>query len=271
MIRVSRNRRDESGRRISPGREWFRRSRAARARVVQHGGEGQNQFDPNIYGADRVRASLSKLFCHKCAYCEFPLDRTDLNVEHYRPKAAVSEAPAHPGYYWLAYEWSNLLPACEFCNQVRRGPPVWPDATRGTSSGKGNSFPLVNEHRRAYSPFDQLSLEEPLLVNPTVDEPSHHITFDPFGSPVPKTRKGEVSIAVYNLNTRQLNIQRKRVIAHMTSLLKLKESARSVENQAYRRQQLRIIKDEMRQLTSRSAWYSAAALAVARNPTAFGL
>jgi 5-methylcytosine-specific restriction endonuclease McrA len=85
-------------------------------------------------------------FYGKCAYCEAPIrDYQPGDVEHFRPKAGVSDENGqavflfdeegqvqvgadgkpveHPGYYWLAYEWTNLLPACAKCNQtgVRQG------------------------------------------------------------------------------------------------------------------------------------------------------
>lgn len=71
---------------------------------------------------------INALFHEKCAYCE---SRTTANfplhVEHYRPKAGVTEKRNeddpkirdvidHPGYFWLAYEWYNLILACANCN-----------------------------------------------------------------------------------------------------------------------------------------------------------
>jgi len=51
----------------------------------------------------------------------------DLHVEHYRPKGKVTvrtdendqtsrEVIDHPGYFWLAYEWYNLILSCPYCN-----------------------------------------------------------------------------------------------------------------------------------------------------------
>lgn len=69
-------------------------------------------FEPAIYNAPAVRQALHKAQHGKCAYCERKLVRTDGDVEHYRPKAAVQQgrqdSPRVPGYYWLAYKWSNL-------------------------------------------------------------------------------------------------------------------------------------------------------------------
>ena len=72
----------------------------------------------------RVRDKLNHYYLHKCAYCE---RHCKAEIEHYRPKAGISEDGTHPGYYWLCYEWSNLLPSCHECN---------------ASGGKMNQFPV---------------------------------------------------------------------------------------------------------------------------------
>ncbi len=75
--------------------------------------------------------ALRKLYHNKCAYCEsaiVPYDnhndspeiRKRFTVEHYRPKTY---------YYWLAYEWSNLLPLCKDCN-----------------GNKGDKFPFIGKN-----------------------------------------------------------------------------------------------------------------------------
>ena len=271
MIRISRNSQDESGRTISPNTEWFKRSDNARRQAIKRVREAGFSFDASVYGADSVRGALSKLFFDKCAYCEYPLTRTDTNIEHYRPKSRVAEAPTHPGYYWLAYDWSNLLPACTSCNQRRKELSAWPATTRAPSAGKADSFPLEDETRRAYSPSAELSDEEPVLVNPTVDEPTLHIRFDPFGMPIPRTKRGKVSIAVYNLDTRQLNRQRRCVIENMTELLKLRKKVEGMVGLSQRRESLTSIDAQIRKTTSCSANYAAAARAVIDDPGAFGL
>ena len=271
MIRISRNSQDGRGRTISPNTEWFKRSDSARLQAIKKVGTAGYGFDASVYGADSVRASLSRLFLDKCAYCEYPLTRTDTNVEHYRPKARVAEAPTHPGYYWLAYDWSNLLPTCTFCNQTRKELSAWPDTTRAPSAGKADSFPLEDESRRAYSPSAELSDEEPLLVNPTVEEPRLHISFDPFGMPIPRTQKGKVSIAVYNLDTRQLNRQRRCVIEYVTDLLKLRKKVEGMAELSEAPEFLTCIDAQIRKTTSCSANYAAAARAVIDDPSAFGL
>ena len=66
-----------------------------------------------------VTYRLRLLFHNKCAYCESDLG-DNLDVEHFRPKGGVTEEPGHSGYWWLAHDWTNLLPSCTPCNQTRR-------------------------------------------------------------------------------------------------------------------------------------------------------
>ena len=79
-----------------------------------------------------------EIFDNKCAYCETPLVRQSADAEHYRPKAKVTYKDdeditrrprvidhtgaeiEHPGYFWLAYNWKNLLPSCEICNRTSK-------------------------------------------------------------------------------------------------------------------------------------------------------
>jgi hypothetical protein len=104
-------------------------------------------FDPAIYGDVAVKAALVAAQHKKCCFCE-SIVGTDGDVEHFRPKAACrqtsGDALTRPGYYWLAYDWSNLLLACGPCNQRH----------------KGNLFPLADPSRRVTSHKDTHRLQD---------------------------------------------------------------------------------------------------------------
>src|SRR5690606_11272092 len=70
-------------------------------------------YDDRDERRSRVEDQLAKTYLNKCAYCE-RLEKAD--IEHYRPKKSVL-GEAHDGYYWLCYEWTNLLPSCVKCNR----------------------------------------------------------------------------------------------------------------------------------------------------------
>ena len=95
---------------------------------------------------------LEHLTNNKCAYCECDISGFPGDAEHYRPKGAVKfklatggfevarwslpdhaddHSGVHPGYFWLAYDWRNLVPACSFCN---------------SGLGKNERFDVGNRH-----------------------------------------------------------------------------------------------------------------------------
>lgn len=153
-------------------------------------------------------------FHGKCAYCESYIKSTqDGDVEHFRPKGAVHDADnkviktrdssgneqPHRGYYWLAYDWRNLLPSCILCNQLRR--------SNGQAFGKGNRFPVRKTH--AAGPADDLLTEEPLLLHPVLDDPAAHLTLDPTkGILGGLTDRGKTTIQILGLNREGLISER---------------------------------------------------------------
>ena len=154
---------------------------AQKLRIQQYG--RNHPFDENCWR--NAVTELRTLYKNKCAYCESaimpPDNQNDSNeirkyftIEHYRPKTF---------YYWLAYEWSNLLLLCKDCN-----------------SGKGDKFPFTGTHPYGMT-NKMLSLEHPLtssneldlmksrandcdllaenasLLHPEIDEPELYLSF----------------------------------------------------------------------------------------------
>ena len=123
-------------------------------------------FDSSLYAAKSVKNALLKEQHDKCCFCESKVSHVAYgDVEHYRPKAGyrqnASDSLRRPGYYWLAYEWSNLLFCCQICNQ----------------KFKRNLFPLADTARRAVSHHDDISCEKPLLLHPGVNDPAEFLDF----------------------------------------------------------------------------------------------
>lgn len=217
MISIARNQRDERDQPIKPPQAWFDNASLADAKILRELAvltEGASlDFNDDVYGHEQVRRALEKLFHRKCAYCETPIT-TGFDVEHFRPKGRVAEDANHPGYYWLAYAWENLLPACAQCNQRRKDPPTWDDPSTGPSAGKLDQFPLEDGSFRASEPSHNLADERPLLLNPCVDNPEEHFTCNFFtGDLLPKNNssRAATSIRVFNLNRKRLREQRQAV------------------------------------------------------------
>jgi len=179
--------------------EWQQRAEAETAKAIQAQGSGAPyEFRAALWS--ELKDYLFRLFDGKCAYCEGRVqDVASGDVEHYRPKKKVEEDPAHPGYYWLAYDPANLFPCCEKCNRAR---------------AKMNHFPIRGQ--RAGRPADDLALERPLLLNPYVDVPASHLHFVPNnngtfpGTVAGGTREGQESVRFYNLNRESLREARAR-------------------------------------------------------------
>lgn len=149
----------------------------------------------------------------KCAYCEGkPSATSTIHVEHYRPKKkSRKKPPIHNGYYWLGYEWTNLLFACSKCN-----------------GRKSTKFPLDIAGVRIVSPSFQknnldllkcrinyidLLKEKPILLNPEIDHPEDHIVFLSSGEAWGVTPRGVKTISICKLNRYFLIVEgRKKLI-----------------------------------------------------------
>lgn len=139
-----------------------------------------------IYGHMSVVQALAEAQHLKCCFCE---RRLLGDVEHYRPKSGFQqrkgERLSRPGYYWLAYEWRNLFRACGPCNQ----------------RFKRNLFPLAHPAARARSHHDDIGQEQPLLLDPSEDDPEGHIGFrEEVAFAVGGSRRGRATIAILGLN-----------------------------------------------------------------------
>lgn len=172
-----------------------------------------DDFDSKIYGHAEVKRALQDAQHHKCCFCESKISHISYgDVEHYRPKSGwVQDAEAlnKPGYYWLSYDWDNLLLSCQICNQRH----------------KKNYFPLRNNANRAISHSHDIVVEEPLFIHPTIDNPEDFITFR---EEVPVANndsdRGAMTIERLGLNREDLNDQRRSTLQLIVQLYDLAKS-----------------------------------------------
>jgi uncharacterized protein (TIGR02646 family) len=167
------------------------------------------EFDWAIYASPEVKRALRKAQSDKCCFCEAKVTHVSPgDVEHFRPKAAFRQRPGgpltRPGYFWLAYEWTNLLFCCEICNR----------------RGKANLFPLVDPSVRATPRGRDVGAEQPLFIDPAADNPEEHIEFrDERAYPRDRSRRGRRTIDALQLNRRELLLDR---LNYLVLLRKLK-------------------------------------------------
>ncbi len=224
MIRIERDRLAACGRTIGPSTNWFQRAEEATRAIITDfaRGSADRRLCRQIYAAEEVKAALEKLFHEKCAYCEAPLQEQLFDVDHYRPKGKVYEAPGHPGYYWLLNEWSNLFPACAVCNRWNKDKGTYDDPQCGATGGKGTHFPLASDGIRAYAPDDDLELEKPLLLNPCLDHPEKHLGYRLDGSVFSRDEgeRGAETIRIFEFNRKRAKSARLKRLREFRDLWK---------------------------------------------------
>ena len=155
----------------------------------------EGDFSP-LWRKPAVKQQLATMQNCRCCYCERLRDATyESDVDHFRPKTEVSDKnPSKPGYWWLAYDWNNLLFTCKICNEKH----------------KKTKFPIRGT--RATGPNDSLDEEDALLIDPANDDVEGAIGFDP----VPSARvvflhgvgaqrkRGDTTVKVLHLNRPEL-------------------------------------------------------------------
>lgn len=167
------------------------------------------QFDSTIYGHSTVKQSLVDMHRGKCCYCESKVRHTGPGtIDHYRPKAASQQQVGlpfvRPGYYWLAYDWENLLFECVACNQTH----------------KRNLFPLQDEARRAVSHLHPPNQEEPLLIDPSRENPTDFISFHAeYAFALDDNLRGRLTIQILSLNDRNDLVEQRRERIRVLRLL----------------------------------------------------
>ena len=175
-------------------------------------------FSPTVYGHASVKRVLEQIQHKKCCYCEGHFDgHAPGDIEHYRPKDGVQQelgvAVEFPGYYWLAYEWSNLYFSCPDCNRV----------------AKRRLFPLSNPARRARTHLGNIRAERPLLLDPGGPaNPRQHIRFHQ-EIPVGVTRRGKMTVRVVQLDREALNERRR---THLAYLRRVRDSIALLQGDA---------------------------------------
>jgi predicted ATP-binding protein involved in virulence len=148
-------------------------------------------FNSNVDGP--LKPILHKEFHGKCGYCETKIELPqDGVIDRFRPHNGVRDTKDYfPDlYWWLVYEWGNLIYSCKECNQY-----------------KANYFPIKG--KRAEGNSDDLRSEKKLLLNPYEDNPRDHLSYDDFGNIHSITEEGYQTIELLRLDRTDLLEKRK--------------------------------------------------------------
>lgn len=206
----------------------FRSNKVRRARnkirniINNRNFPSKTDFPPH-WGDKRVREKLWKMQHEKCCYCERKRDMArESDIEHFRPKTEIQGQPK-PGYWWLAYHWSNLFFSCRKCNQ----------------DYKKTQFPIKTTGIRATLPSHNLNLEEAILIDPSKEDPEDFIAYDwwtadgkmVFISGTDPDGRGQETIRILGLDRPGLDDDRIDVIPILEPIVKKMKAAEYLFNQ----------------------------------------
>lgn len=191
---------------------WIAISEAEQRIAIKHVESGIEPVFKERVWKELKEWLLENVFFGHCAYCESVVDDTSWGAaDHYRPKGRVtvlvgerrqvvfSGDQPHPGYYWLAYDWRNLVPSCDKCN----------------TEGKRDQFPVAGERATSHLDFRDVeeldSTEKPLLLHPYFTNPRNHLRFEAHGIVAVRDNSecGEATVEVCDLRRSRLRDARR--------------------------------------------------------------
>lgn len=174
-------------------------------------GPGSTEMKDALIHYDGGKGELYTAQHRKCAYCGRRTGMKGNPVEHVRPKKeAWRHWPGKPpvvesGYWWLTWTWSNQLFACTGCNTGYKKSYFPLEHGSGVLSGPARPYP----NKRLSPSHLDFSVESPLLIDPSVDDPLEHLEWRPVNrgqpkrlwkwSPAPLTPRGRATIEILQL------------------------------------------------------------------------
>ena len=155
-----------------------------------------------------LKWTLKQIYHEKCAFCESYLKNEVGDIEHFRPKNRnenrVKKCDNYYSYYWLAFSWDNLLPACSKCN-----------------GKKSNCFD-IDGIRASYIKEDLKDLHyQTENYNATEKPKLLHPEYDKFEDKIKFTEKGEINsndarvlytVGICDLNRENLRKSRQDIV-----------------------------------------------------------
>jgi uncharacterized protein (TIGR02646 family) len=193
----------------------------------------------------------------KCWYCEAEDIRSDMPVDHFRPKNKVEEDDAHLGYWWLAYDWENYRCACQLCNSRR--------VKETTEGGKQCSFPLVNPSSRVYDDSGDINAEEPNFLDPFNWDDHKLLWFDSDGEPEPvpsanpaQQEKVKNSIKIFHLHEKRIVKRRNAIRIEISKRIKKLKASPPVREVSEIKNELRKMIRDSEQLSRAATVYLSA-------------
>lgn len=210
-------------------------------------------FDAALYGDPTVKQALVAAQHGKCCFCERKIGGEG-DVEHFRPKASFCQGEGHPverpGYYWLAYEWDNLLLACPICNQ----------------RFKRSLFPLLDPVKRARNHHGDLTQERSLFIHPAEEDPADFIGFrQEVAYAIRGNRRAKETIKALGLNRENLAEERRDHLSRLVYLRRVLDQEANLAGTAEGRRLLKEAVAHLREAALASAKFAAMTRAAANS------
>lgn len=190
-----------------PDAKWLAKAEALLDRLkLAADAESRNKIiDDNAAVWGDLKQWLLELSHQKCWFSEAKDCFNHWDVEHFRPKKSARDLDGteHDGYWWLAFDWHNF----RICGNAG-------------NRKKGTYFPLREGCKRR-GPFEDIRLEDPLLLDPSDADDPGLLSFNVEGRAIPAAyledewlrSRVEYSVERFNLDFGPLMDKRKIVWA----------------------------------------------------------
>ncbi|QHS61248.1 HNH endonuclease family protein [Chitinophaga agri] len=182
------------------------------------------------WGHPEILKALRKVIGNKCWYSEVDLTGADPNIDHFRPKGAVSEIDPDSltktgaiavGYWWLAFDKENFRLSSMHSNQRR--------VDETTQGGKWDFFPVLGSRAQEGTNVSMLK-ENVLPLDPCSPTDVSLMWFEPDGKPgfrnwrrVPtldEERRMRVTIWLFHLDKHEIAVRRANAMEDVRTALK---------------------------------------------------
>lgn len=185
---------------------------------------GRNtRIDSRQYVWSEIKSQIIHSTYNKCWFSEGKSDVSHFHIEHFRPKKLTEILPTKHAcaeqrtanepnsYWWLTFSYKNY----RLCGQI-------------VNSHKGNYFPLRPGSPVCSSPFLNITTEQVMLLDPTIEKDTDLLTFDINGMPIHSADqilepyeylRADISIKVYGLKDRLINDARKQKLKDLNILV----------------------------------------------------
>ena len=157
-----------------------------------------------------LKWTLKQIYYEKCAFCESDLKNEVGDIEHFRPKNKnknknqTKKCDKTYSYYWLAFSWDNLLPACSKCNGKK--------SNCFDIDGDRANFIKENLEDLHYKTEQYNKIEKPKLLHPEYDKFEDKIKFTKNGKIDSENERVLYTVQICDLNRENLRKSRQDIV-----------------------------------------------------------